>query len=585
MNARPSDRLAIAVAQLNSTVGDITGNMEKVRGARAEAAAQGADLVVFPELFIAGYPPEDLVLKPAFQAACRSAIEALARETASAGPALLVGTPWVDDGKLYNAVALLHGGAIAALRFKVNLPNYGVFDERRVFAKGPLPGPVSFRGVRLGLPICEDIWTDWGDYENVVECLAETGSELLIIPNGSPYWRDKKDVRLNVAVASTTTSDMPIIYVNQVGGQDELVFDGASFGLNADRSLAFQLVAFQETVVTTRWERRGAAWRCEDGPKTAAVEADRADYAACVLGLRDYVNKNGFPGVVLGLSGGIDSALCAAMAVDALGADRVRCIMMPYKFTAKESLDDAAACAKALGLHYQILPIAQAVEGLEAALAPVFTGLPRDVTEENLQARARGTILMAISNKFNIMVVTTGNKSEMSVGYATLYGDMNGGFNPIKDLYKTEVFRLARLRNGWKPAGAMGPDGAVIPDNIITRPPTAELRENQKDEDSLPPYAVLDPILARLVEREEPVSAIVAAGFDRDTVIRIERMLNIAEYKRRQAAPGVKVTLKNFGRDRRYPITNRFRDSGTPLPAPDVSLVTGKPAKTEAFDF
>jgi NAD+ synthase len=314
-------------------------------------------------------------------------------------------------------------------------------------------------------------------------------------------------------------------------------------------------------------------------------EADRADYAACVLGLRDYVNKNGFPGVVIGLSGGVDSALCAAMSVDALGPERVRCVMLPYKFTSQVSLDDAAACAKALGVRYDILPIAAAVEGFEEALTPVFSGLPRDVTEENLQARARGTILMAISNKFNLMVVTTGNKSEMSVGYATLYGDMNGGFNPLKDLYKTEVFRLGRLRNEWKPEGALGPDGEVIPENIIVRPPTAELRENQKDEDSLPPYAVLDPILERLVEREEPVSAIVAEGFELDVVARIERLLHIAEYKRRQAAPGVKVTLKNFGRDRRYPITNRFRDPGTPLPAPDVSLITGKPEKSEAFDF
>jgi NAD+ synthase len=585
MNAHPTDQLVIAVAQLNATVGDIAGNAEKVRAARVEAAAQGADLVVFPELFIAGYPPEDLVLKPAFQAACRAAIEQLARDTAAGGPALLVGTPWLDGGKLYNAVALLDGGRIAAVRFKVNLPNYGVFDERRVFAAGPVPGPVNFRGVRLGLPICEDIWTEWGDYENVVECLAETGSELLIVPNGSPYRRGVSDLRLNVAVPRVKETGLPLIYANQVGGQDELIFDGASLGLNADCSLAFQLASYKEVVVTTRWRRAGNTWRCDDGPKVAALEGDEADYTACMLGLRDYVNKNGFRGVVLGLSGGIDSALCAAMAVDALGAERVRCVMMPYKFTAQESLDDAAGCAKALAVNYTILPIAPAVEGFEAALKPVFAGLPRDVAEENLQARTRGTMLMAISNKFNLMVVTTGNKSEMSVGYATLYGDMNGGFNPIKDLYKTEVFRLARLRNGWKPDGAMGPAGRVIPENILVRPPTAELRENQKDEDSLPPYAILDPILERLVEREEPISAIVAAGFDRDTVIRVERMLNIAEYKRRQAAPGVKVTLKNFGRDRRYPITNRFRDPGTPLPAPNASLLAGKPVKSEPVDF
>ena len=580
MNGRPADKLAIAIAQLNCTVGDIAGNTEKVRRARAEAVSQGADLVVFPELFISGYPPEDLVLKPAFQAACRAAVEQLARETAERGPALVIGTPWLDDGKLYNAAALLEGGAITALRYKVDLPNYGVFDEKRVFVPGPMPGPVSFRGVRLGLPVCEDIWGP-----EPAECIAETGGEILLVLNGSPFRHGVADERLNVIVPRIKETGLPVLYANQVGGQDELVFDGASLGLNADCSLAFQLASYKEAVVTTHWRRAGATWRCDEGPKTAALEGDEADYAACVLGLRDYVNKNGFPGVVLGLSGGIDSALCAAMAVDALGSERVRCVMMPYKFTAQESLDDAAACAKALGVRYDILPIAAAVEGFEQVLKPAFSGLARDVAEENLQARARGTTLMAISNKFNLMVVTTGNKSEMSVGYATLYGDMNGGFNPIKDLYKTEVFRLARLRNGWKPEGAMGPGGRVIPENIITRPPTAELRENQKDEDSLPPYAVLDPILERLVEREEPISAVVAAGFDRDTVMRVDRMVNIAEYKRRQAAPGVKVTLKNFGRDRRYPITNRFRDPGAPLPAPDESLVKAKPAKSEAFDF
>jgi NAD+ synthase len=586
MNARPTDSLAIAVAQLNPTVGDIDGNAGKARAARAQAVRDGADLVAFPELFICGYPPEDLVLKPALQAACRAKIEELARETADGGPAMLIGTPWVEDGKLYNAYCLLDGGAITAVRRKVDLPNYGVFDEKRVFVPGPMPGPVSFRGVRIGVPICEDIWG-----VDVVETLAETGTELMIVPNGSPYHRDKDDVRLNIAVARVTESDLPMVYVNQVGGQDELVFDGASFGLHADRSLAFQLPAFTEQVTTVRWQRsgnnNGRTWRCAGGPvATLTGDGDREDYIACVLGLRDYVAKNGFKGVVLGLSGGIDSALVAAIAVDALGAERVRCVMLPYRFTSQASLDDAASVARALRVSYDVVPIETAVQGLEQTLSPLFKDLPRDVTEENLQARARGTILMAVSNKFGLMVVTTGNKSEMSVGYATLYGDMNGGFNPIKDLYKTQVFRLSRLRNSWKPEAALGPDGVVIPENTIVKPPTAELRENQKDQDSLPPYDMLDQILERLVEREEPVATIVAAGFDRDLVLKVERMLHVAEYKRRQSAPGVKVTLKNFGRDRRYPIVNRFRDPGEPLPEPDKTLLkAGAAAKTEAFDF
>ncbi len=586
MNQRPADRLAIAVAQLNPVVGDVTGNLERARAARAQAARDGADIVAYSELFIAGYPPEDLVLKPAFQSACRAAVETMARETGDGGPAVLIGTPWLEEGKLYNAYALLAGGEIEALRFKVNLPNYGVFDEKRVFASGPVPGPVSFRGVRIGLPICEDTWTDWGDYENVVECLAETGAELLIVPNGSPYWRDKAEVRLNVTVARVTEAGLPLLYVNQVGGQDELVFDGASFALNADRSIAFQLPAFREAVLLTHWSRTPAGWRCKPGPIAAAEEGDAADYTACMLGLRDYVGKNGFRGVVIGLSGGVDSALCATLAVDAIGADRVRCVMLPYRFTSQESLDDAAAIARALGLHYDTVPIESAVQGLEASLSEIFAGAKRDVTEENLQARARGTILMAISNKFGLMVVTTGNKSEMSVGYATLYGDMNGGFNPIKDLYKTEVYRLVRLRNSWKPDGALGPDGRVIVENVITRAPSAELREDQTDQDTLPPYDVLDQILERLVEREEPLATIIGAGFDRDTVMKVDRMLSLAEYKRRQAAPGVKVTLKNFGRDRRYPITSKFRDPGTELRA--TRLAPSKsplPAKAGGANF
>ncbi|OKO69099.1 NAD+ synthase [Bradyrhizobium sp. NAS96.2] len=578
-------QIKITLAQLNPTVGDVTGNAAKARAAREKAKADGADLVVLSELFLAGYPPEDLVLKPAFQATCRAAVEELARETKDGGPAMLIGTPWVEDGKLYNACALLDGGRIAALRYKANLPNYGVFDEKRLFARGPAPGPVTVRGVRIGVPICEDIWLEESEeYENVVECLAETGAEILVVPNGSPYARDKADLRLSIVVARVTESGLPLVYLNEVGGQDELIFDGASFALNADLSVAAQLPAFEENITTLTWRKTADGWRC-NGPSTAQLEGDKADYAACVLGLRDYVRKNGFPGVLLGVSGGIDSALCAAIAVDALGADKVRGVMLPFRYTAQVSLDDAAKLAAALGIRYEILPIADAVNGFETILAPVFKGLERDITEENLQARARGTLLMAISNKTGAMVVTTGNKSEMSVGYATLYGDMNGGFNPIKDIYKTEVFRLSSLRNAWKPDGALGPSGEVIPVNIIIRPPTAELRENQTDQDSLPPYEVLDAILERLVEREEPLATIIEAGFDRDVVTRVDRLLNIAEYKRRQAAPGVKVTRKNFGRDRRYPITNRFRDFGKALPEPDEKLVARTSrASAEAFE-
>jgi NAD+ synthase len=579
MNPRPLDRLAVTIAQLNPIVGDIAGNADKARHARAKAAGDGADLVVFSELFICGYPPEDLVLKPALQVACRSAVEALAAETADGGPAMLIGTPWVEDGKLYNAVALLDGGRVAGLRFKVDLPNYGVFDEKRVFAPGPMPGPVNFRGVRLGVPICEDIWGP-----EPVECISETGGEILLVPNGSPYRRGVIDERLNVAVARVKDAGMPLVYVNQVGGQDELVFEGASFVLNADLTFGAQLPSFREAVVTVVFERAADGWRCRGGPTAPQESGDEADYAACVLGVRDYVDKNGFPGVVIGLSGGVDSALCAAISVDALGAGRVRCVMLPYRFTSQQSLDDAAQIATALGVHYDIVPIASAIAGLEKALAPLMAGLERDVTEENLQARARGTMLMAVSNKFGLMVVTTGNKSEMSAGYATLYGDMNGGFNPVKDLYKTEVYRLSRLRNGWRPEGAFGPSGRVIPENVIVRAPTAELRENQTDQDSLPPYDVLDAILERLVEREEPISAIVAAGFDRELVQRIERMLNIAEYKRRQACPGVKVTLRSFGRDRRYPITNRFRDPGIAV-STATTTARGVAAKSESIDF
>ncbi|MDH7796199.1 NAD+ synthase [Beijerinckia sp. GAS462] len=569
---RPTDRLAIALAQIDCIVGDVGGNADRVREARTKARAQGADLVLFSELYLAGYTPEDLVLKPAFQEACRATLEDLARETADGGPAVLIGLPWAENGGLYNAYALLDGGRIEAVRFKVDLPNYGVFDEKRVFTQGPMPGPIVFRGVRLGVPICEDIWG-----ADIVECLVETGAEILLSPNGSPYWRGKQEERMGIAVARVTESGLPLLYLNQVGGQDELVFDGGSFALNADRSLAFQMPAFREDLTVSIWERGPKGWHCLPGERALVPEGDEADYTACVVGLRDYVNKNRFPGVVMGLSGGIDSAICAALAVDALGPERVHCIMLPYRFTSNESLSDAQGCASALGVRYDILPIAPAVEGLESVLKPLFQGKPRDTTEENLQSRARGTLLMSVSNKFGSMLVTTGNKSEMSVGYATIYGDMNGGFNPIKDLYKMQVFRLCHLRNRWKPEGAMGPDGEVIPNNIIVKPPTAELRENQKDQDSLPEYDVLDDVLECLVEKEMRVSDIVARGHDLETVKKVERLLYIAEYKRRQSAPGVKVTRKNFGRDRRYPIVNRFRDSGAPARAHDPSIAPRKP--------
>ena len=546
--------LKIALAQANPTVGDIAGNIAKLRVMHARAAELGADVVVFPELFVTGYPPEDLVLKSAFVAEVRASIEALAADLGD-GPAVLTGTVWEEGGEVFNAVALLDNGAVEAVRYKVDLPNYGVFDEKRVFVPGPMPGPINVRGVRIGVPICEDIWGP-----DVVECLAETGTEILISPNGSPFDWSKPDVRMNIAVSRVVESGLPLAYVNLVGGQDELVFDGGSFVLNADKSLAVQLPAWEEALVLTTWERGSDGWQCVPGERAILAEGDAAAYQACVLGLRDYVDKNGFPGVILGLSGGIDSALVAAIAVDALGAARVRTVMMPYRYTAEESVRDAAACAKALGVEYMTLPIEAGVEGLTACLAPALAGTVPDTTEENLQSRVRGTILMALSNKFGGMVVTTGNKSEMSVGYATLYGDMNGGFNPIKDLYKTEVYRLSRWRNRNVPKGGKGPAGEVIPEAIITRVPTAELRPNQTDQDSLPPYDVLDDILACLVEREMPLADIIARGHAPETVKRVERLLYLAEYKRRQAPPGVKISARNFGRDRRYPIVNRFRE-------------------------
>ena len=557
-----SDSLAIALAQINPTVGDIVGNGRLILEARAEAASQGADLLVTTELGLVGYPPEDLVLKPAFLERARAELETLASTTADGGPALLVGIPWLEEGAgtplrehVFNAFALLDGGAVQTVRFKHELPNYGVFDEARVFKPGPLPGPVNFHGVRLGLAICEDIW-----FPDVCECLAESGAEILVVPNGSPFETSKGDQRLQHAVARVTETGLPMIYVHQVGGQDELVFDGASFVLAADCSLRAQLPQFEEALVTTQW-RRGAdgGWDCEPLPTTPPDEGAEVIYRALQLGLRDYVGKNGFPGVIIGLSGGIDSALSAAVAADALGAEKVRCVMMPSPYTSEDSLEDAAECARLLGLRLDEVAIEPAMRAFDAMLKPLFDGRPPDVTEENVQARTRGLTLMALSNKFGDMVLSTGNKSEMSVGYATLYGDMCGGYNVLKDLYKTEVYRLARWRNQVVPKGGRGPAGRVIPERIITKAPTAELRPNQTDQDSLPPYEALDDILACLIEEEMGVEEIAARGHDRAVVQRVWRMLENAEYKRRQAPPGVKITVRAFGRDRRYPITNAFK--------------------------
>ena len=549
-----TDRLSIALAQSNASVGNLRANADAMLAQRA--AAGDADLLVTPELSLIGYPPEDLVLKPAAVAACAEELDRLAQATATPGPAMLVGLPWREDGKLYNAMALLDGGRIAAITKKHDLPNYGTFDEKRVFSAGPLPGPLAFRGVRLGVPICEDIWTP-----DVTECLTKTGAEILVVPNGSPFEVGKDDRRLSLAVSRVTETGLPLIYLNRVGGQDELAFDGASFVLGADRKLAWQLPDWDEALVRTDWTRGPQGWTCTPGT-IAKLDDDPADiYHAMLVGLRDYVNRNRFPGVVLGLSGGIDSALSAAVAVDALGADRVWCVMLPSRFTADDSLEDAAECARMLGCRLDTVPIRPAMTAFDEMLAPLFEGRDRDITEENIQSRIRGLALMGISNKFGPMLLTTGNKSEMSVGYATIYGDMAGGYSVLKDVYKMTVFKLSDWRNHNFPRLGLGPRGPVMPQRVIDKPPTAELRENQKDQDSLPPYEILDAILLGLVEDELSVDDLVARGLDGDTVRRIERLLYNAEFKRRQAPPGVKIGHRNFGRDRRYPISNAFRTS------------------------
>ena len=557
-----TETLTIALAQLNPTVGAIDSNLEMLRAARAEAAAAGADLLVATELVVTGYPPEDLVLKPAFLDRARDAVEALAAETGDGGPGLLIGCPWKETpetptplrGHVYNAALLLDGGEIQAVRYKWDLPNYGVFDEVRVFRAGPLPGPVNFRGVRLGAMICEDMWTG-----EVVECLEENGAEILIVLNGSPFESDKQDERLQLAVKRVTESGLPLVYVNQVGGQDELVFDGASFVLNADCGLAAQLPSYEAGLTITSWRRADATWSCAEAERNPPPEGLEALYRAMCLGLSDYVTKNGFPGVLIGMSGGIDSALSAAVAVDALGAKRVRCVMMPSPYTSEASLEDAAACAELLGVRLDSVGIEPAMQAFGDMLEPLMNGADTGLMLENVQARSRGILLMSLSNALGHMVLSTGNKSEMSVGYATLYGDMCGGYSVLKDVYKTTVFELCRWRNQVRPTGARGPEGRVIPERIITKAPSAELKPDQTDQDSLPPYDQLDDILRGLIEGEEGVDVIAARGHDRALVNRVWRMLENAEYKRRQAPPGVKLTRRSFGRERRYPITNAFK--------------------------
>jgi NAD+ synthase len=544
--------LRIALGQFNPHEGQIDTNLAQIRALRTQAAALGADLLVTPEFSIAGYPPEDLVRKVAFVERCETALEALAADTAT-GPGLIVGGPWRERGAIYNAAFLMDGGQITARRAKHELPNYGVFDDKRVFDAGPAPGPVVFRGTRLGLMVCEDWW-----FPPVCETLAETGAELLLSINGSPYECEKMGRRVQLALMRVVETGLPFVFLNQVCGQDELVFDGASFVLNANRSVAVQLPSFVPSLVVTEWEPQGGKLVCVQQALPPEPDPLEEIYRALMLGLRDYVGKNRFPGIVLGLSGGIDSALSAAIAVDALGADRVRAVMLPSPYTSQHSLDDAAACAQLLGIRYDTIAITPAMGAFDEALQPLFQEAQANITEENIQSRARGLILMAISNKFGHMVLTTGNKSEMSVGYATLYGDMCGGYSVLKDVYKTQVFALSRWRNEHVPGEARGPAGAVMPERVITKPPSAELKHDQTDQDSLPPYETLDAILAGLVEGEKSVNDLVADGFERETVIRVWKMLDRAEYKRRQAPPGVKISARAFGRDRRYPITNGF---------------------------
>ena len=549
-----ADHFRISLAQLNPTVGDLEGNAAKARHAWEEGRAAKADLVALPEMFLTGYNTQDLVTKPVFHQAAMAKAADLARDCAE-GPALAIGCPWAEGGKLYNAYLILKGGKIASRCLKHHLPNETVFDEVRIFDAGPLGGPYAVGDTRIGSPICEDGW-----HEDVAETLEETGAEFLLIPNGSPYFRNKMEVRQNHMVARAVETGLPVIYLNMVGGQDDQVFDGGSFVLNPGGALALQMPVFDECITQLDLERTPEGWRAVEGAKAHLPDEWEQDYRVMVEALRDYLGKSGFKKVLLGLSGGVDSAIVAAIAVDAIGAENVRCVILPSEYTSSESLEDAEAVAKALGVHYDYVPISEGRAAITNTLAPLFAGRDADITEENIQSRLRGLLLMAMSNKFGEMLLTTGNKSEVAVGYATIYGDMNGGYNPIKDLYKTRVFETCRWRNANHRPWMMGPVGEVIRPNVIDKPPSAELREDQKDSDSLPDYPELDAILEILVDREGSIADCVAAGFDREVAKRVEHLLYISEYKRFQSAPGARLTPRAFWLDRRYPIVNRFRD-------------------------
>ncbi|MFQ6776700.1 NAD+ synthase [Cereibacter sphaeroides] len=551
-----TERFRLTLAQLDPTVGDLAGNAALARRAWDEARAAGSDMLALTEMFVTGYQTQDLVMRLAFVEEAMATIERLAADCAE-GPAIGIGGPCLEDGRLMNAYWVLEGGRVSARVFKHHLPNAEVFDEKRVFSSGEVHGPCRVGPLRIGIPICEDSW-----HADVCETLAETGAEILLVPNGSPYHREKLDVRVNLMVTRVVETGLPLVYLNMVGGQDDQVFDGASFVLNPHGRLMAQLPAFEEALVHVDFEAADEGWRALPAPIVAQPDLWEADYHAMVLSLRDYLRKSGFSHVLLGLSGGIDSALVAAIAADALGPEAVRCVMLPSRFTSRASLEDAAAVARALGCRLDEVGIGGPQEAVGAALGPLFAGTEPGITEENIQSRLRGLLLMALSNKFGEMLLTTGNKSEVAVGYCTIYGDMNGGYNPIKDLYKTRVFQMCRWRNGHHRPWMKGPPGEVIPPRVIDKPPSAELREDQKDEDSLPPYATLDAILEGLVDREESVAELVARGFERETVARIERLILGSEWKRFQSAPGTRLTRRAFWLDRRYPMVNRWRDAG-----------------------